>query len=135
MRLSLWGALVECALSSVSPARFAGSSLTYSERLGTKAPGPRGMCAGSYQNEKDMKRVGLQEMGWGKNANADAEFAAGATSTHVDMMADAQKLVRQARRSARAATRPKTGHSFDYWVVKGEIRIHHWYRQRQQPLR
>lgn len=27
---------------------------------------------------------------------------------------------------------PKTGHSFDYRVVKGEIRIQRWYRQRQQ---
>ncbi len=117
------GSLGARALCSVSPARFAGSSLTCAERSGTKAPGPRGMGAGSYQNEKYMKRVGLRDMGWGKNANADAEFAAGATSTHVDVMADAQKLVRQARRSARAATRPKTGHSFDYRVVKGEIRI------------
>jgi hypothetical protein len=38
-----------------------------------------------------------------ENANADAEFAAGATATHTDVMADAQKLVRQAKRSARAA--------------------------------
>ncbi|QTN28089.1 type II toxin-antitoxin system RelE/ParE family toxin [Rhodoferax sp. AJA081-3] len=29
---------------------------------------------------------------------------------------------------------PKTGHSFDYRVVKGEIRIQRWYRQRQQSL-
>ena len=29
---------------------------------------------------------------------------------------------------------PKTGHSFDYRVVKGEIRIQRWYRQRQQRL-
>jgi plasmid stabilization system protein ParE len=29
---------------------------------------------------------------------------------------------------------PKTGHSFDYRVVRGEIRIQRWYRQRQQPL-
>ncbi|MGE0333534.1 MAG: type II toxin-antitoxin system RelE/ParE family toxin [Ramlibacter sp.] len=29
---------------------------------------------------------------------------------------------------------PRTGHSFDYRVVKGEIRIQRWYRQRQQPL-
>jgi plasmid stabilization system protein ParE len=28
----------------------------------------------------------------------------------------------------------KTGHSFDYRVVKGEIRIQRWYRQRQQRL-
>ncbi|MFM8901060.1 MAG: type II toxin-antitoxin system RelE/ParE family toxin [Burkholderiales bacterium] len=29
---------------------------------------------------------------------------------------------------------PKTGHSFDYRVARGEIRIQRWYRQRQQPL-
>ena len=29
---------------------------------------------------------------------------------------------------------PKTGHSFDYRVVKSEIRIQRWYRQRQQPF-
>lgn len=29
---------------------------------------------------------------------------------------------------------PKTGHSFDYRFVKGEIRIQRWYRQRQQPF-
>ena len=28
---------------------------------------------------------------------------------------------------------PKTGHCFDYRVVRGEIRIQRWYRQRQQP--
>ncbi len=28
---------------------------------------------------------------------------------------------------------PKTGHSFDYRVVKGEIRIQRWYRHRQWP--
>jgi len=38
-----------------------------------------------------------------ENADADDEFAAGATATHADVMADAQKLVRQAKRSARAA--------------------------------
>lgn len=38
-----------------------------------------------------------------ENANADAEFAAGATASHADVMADAQKLVRLAKRSARAA--------------------------------
>ena len=38
-----------------------------------------------------------------ENAHADAEFAAGATSTHKDVIADTQKLVRQAKRSARAA--------------------------------
>ena len=30
-----------------------------------------------------------------ENANADAEFATGATATHADVMADAQKLVFQ----------------------------------------
>lgn len=29
---------------------------------------------------------------------------------------------------------PKTGHSFDYRIVKGEIHIQRWYRQRQQSL-
>jgi predicted transcriptional regulator len=38
-----------------------------------------------------------------ENANADAEFAAGSTATHADVMAEAQKLVRQAKRSTRAA--------------------------------
>ena len=36
-------------------------------------------------------------------ACAGDAFAAGATATHADVMADAQKLVRQAKRSARAA--------------------------------
>ncbi len=39
---------------SVSPARCAGSSLTYAERSASKASGPRGMCISSYQ-----KRSGL----------------------------------------------------------------------------
>ncbi|MES2949572.1 MAG: hypothetical protein V4858_13605 [Pseudomonadota bacterium] len=39
-----------------------------------------------------------------ENADADAEFAAGATAIHADVMVDAQKLVRQAKRSSRAAT-------------------------------
>ena len=38
-----------------------------------------------------------------ENANADAEFAAGATAAHADVMADAQKLVRQAKRGTRTA--------------------------------
>ncbi|QTN28088.1 hypothetical protein HZ993_23075 [Rhodoferax sp. AJA081-3] len=38
-----------------------------------------------------------------ENAAADEEFAAGATTSHADVMADAQKLVRQAKRSSRAA--------------------------------
>ena len=29
---------------------------------------------------------------------------------------------------------PKTGHSFDYRLVRDEIRIQRWYRQRQQPV-
>lgn len=28
---------------------------------------------------------------------------------------------------------PKTGHSFDYRLVRGQIRIQRWYRQRQKP--
>lgn len=38
-----------------------------------------------------------------ENANADAEFAAGATADHADVMADAHKLVRQTKRNTRAA--------------------------------
>ena len=38
-----------------------------------------------------------------ENAQADAEFAAGATTDHVDVMADAHRVVRQAKRSSRAA--------------------------------
>ncbi|MFM8901059.1 MAG: hypothetical protein ACKOF9_14085 [Burkholderiales bacterium] len=37
-----------------------------------------------------------------ENARADAEFAGGATDTHANVMADAQKLLRQAKRHARA---------------------------------
>lgn len=29
---------------------------------------------------------------------------------------------------------PKTGHSFDYRLVRGQIRIQRWYRQRQKPV-
>jgi plasmid stabilization system protein ParE len=29
---------------------------------------------------------------------------------------------------------PKTGHSFDYRLVQGQIRIQRWYRQRQKPV-
>ena len=42
------------AFCSVSPARFAGSSFTYAERSASKAPGPRGMCVGSYGNGSGM---------------------------------------------------------------------------------
>jgi plasmid stabilization system protein ParE len=28
---------------------------------------------------------------------------------------------------------PKTGHSFDYRVVRDQIRVQRWYRQRQKP--
>jgi hypothetical protein len=38
------------AFCSVPPARVAGSSFTYAERSASKAPGPRGMCVGSYVN-------------------------------------------------------------------------------------
>lgn len=38
-----------------------------------------------------------------ENANADAEFAAAATASHADVMAEAQRLVRQGKRSTRAA--------------------------------
>ena len=46
------------AFCSVSPARVAGSSFTYAERSAFKAPGPRGMCVGSYGNRS----------GWGVGA-------------------------------------------------------------------
>ena len=49
------GSLGGRAFCSVSPARLAGSSFTYAERPASKAPGARGMCVGSYQNESDMK--------------------------------------------------------------------------------
>lgn len=29
---------------------------------------------------------------------------------------------------------PKTGHSFDYRLVRGQIRIQRWYRQRQKSV-
>ena len=29
---------------------------------------------------------------------------------------------------------PKTGHSFDYRLVRGQIRVQRWYRQRQKPV-
>ncbi|MBC7618109.1 MAG: hypothetical protein H7293_03815 [Candidatus Saccharibacteria bacterium] len=29
---------------------------------------------------------------------------------------------------------PKTGHSFDYRLVRDQIRIQRWYRQRQKPV-
>lgn len=29
---------------------------------------------------------------------------------------------------------PKTGHSFDYRLVRDQIRVQRWYRQRQQPV-
>lgn len=29
---------------------------------------------------------------------------------------------------------PKTGHSFDYRLVRNQIRIQRWYRQRQKPV-
>jgi plasmid stabilization system protein ParE len=29
---------------------------------------------------------------------------------------------------------PKTGHSFDYRVVRDQIRVQRWYRQRQKPV-
>jgi hypothetical protein len=44
------------ALCSVTPARVAVSSLTYAERSASTAPGARGMCGSSYQNESDMKK-------------------------------------------------------------------------------
>jgi len=28
---------------------------------------------------------------------------------------------------------PKTGHSFDYRLVRDQIRVQRWYRQRQKP--
>ena len=29
---------------------------------------------------------------------------------------------------------PKTGHSFDYRLVRHQIRVQRWYRQRQKPV-
>jgi plasmid stabilization system protein ParE len=29
---------------------------------------------------------------------------------------------------------PKTGHSFDYRLVRDQIRVQRWYRQRQKPI-
>ena len=29
---------------------------------------------------------------------------------------------------------PKTGHSFDYRLVRDQIRVQRWYRQRQKPV-
>lgn len=29
---------------------------------------------------------------------------------------------------------PRTGHSFDYRLVRNQIRIQRWYRQRQKPV-
>ncbi|MGE0333535.1 MAG: hypothetical protein AB7P37_22875 [Ramlibacter sp.] len=37
-----------------------------------------------------------------ENANADAEFAAGATAPHSDVLAEAQLRIRQGKRNARA---------------------------------
>ncbi len=34
---------------------------------------------------------------------------------------------------ARTYAVPKTGHSFDYRLVRDQIRIQRWYRQRQAP--
>ena len=48
------GRLEGRAFCSVSPARFAGSSFTYAERSASKAPGPRGMCVGSYQDRSGL---------------------------------------------------------------------------------
>jgi len=63
----LAGRLGARAFCSVSPARVAGSSFTYAERSGTKAPGARGMCVGSYQNESDMKTRMVWEIAAGMN--------------------------------------------------------------------
>ena len=66
--VAIAGSLGARALCSVSPARVAGSSLTYAERSVTKAPGARGMCAGSYQNESEMKKWIEWEIAAGVNA-------------------------------------------------------------------
>ena len=49
------GSLGGRAFCSVSPARLAGSSITYAERPASKAPGAREMGVGSYRNESAMK--------------------------------------------------------------------------------
>lgn len=56
------------AFCSVSPTRVAGSSFTYAERSASKASGPRGVGVGSYQNESDMKKLGIREMAAGMKA-------------------------------------------------------------------
>ncbi len=55
--VAIAGSLGGRAFCSVSPARFAGSSLTYAQRPASKASGPRGMCVGSYRNESEMKKM------------------------------------------------------------------------------
>jgi DNA-binding MurR/RpiR family transcriptional regulator len=47
----------------------------------------------------DAVELSIQE-----NAQADAEFVAGATLAHTDVMCDALKAVQQARQAARAAS-------------------------------
>ena len=64
------GARALCSTHRIGPARVAGSSLTCAERSVTKAPSPRGMCAGSYQNESDMKKSGMWEIAAGMKAVA-----------------------------------------------------------------
>ncbi len=56
------------AFCFVSPARVAGSSLTYAERPASKASGARGMGVGSYQNESDMKTEMVWEIAAGMKA-------------------------------------------------------------------
>ena len=62
------GSLGGRAFCSVSPARLAGSSFTSAERPASKAPGARGMCVSSYQNESYMKKFGMFGIAAGMNA-------------------------------------------------------------------
>ncbi len=63
------GSLGGRAFCSVSPARVAGSSFTCAERSASKASGAaRGLCVGSYQNESDMKKLGMFGIATGMKA-------------------------------------------------------------------
>ena len=41
--------------------------------------------------------------------------------------------VQAATAGVRTYAVPKTGHNFDYRLVRGQIRVQRWYRQRQKP--
>lgn len=62
------GARAFCFVSPALRHAPAGSSFTYAERSGTKALGLRGMCAGGYQNESEMKKFGMLGIAVGMKA-------------------------------------------------------------------